>query len=64
MTGTDPATYPRVPTPFGVEDVSLEDGLDGPKGQQAGISAAMVGSKILMDGKSDDTEPTPVADKR
>jgi hypothetical protein len=65
MTGTDPTTYPRVPTPFGVEDVNLEDGLDGPRGQQAGISAAMEGLKGLVEGTGEQNagRPTSVKDK-
>jgi hypothetical protein len=63
MTGTDPSTYPRVPTPFGVEDVNLEDGLDGPTGQQAGISAAMEGLQNLVEGADAEGATKTTSDK-
>ncbi len=63
MTGTDPSTYPRVPTPFGVEDANLEDGLDGPTGQQAGISAAMEGLQNLIEGSGTNGVAAATSDK-
>ena len=33
LTGTDPSTYPKVPTPFGPQAKNIEDGLGGPDGR-------------------------------
>jgi len=33
LTDTDPANYPAVATPFGVEHTDIEDGQGGPRGE-------------------------------
>ena len=55
LTGSNPDTYPRVPTPFGPE-IGVEDGLSGPKGS-VDVAPAMEALKECLEACDSDAAP-------
>ena len=49
LTDTDPANYPAVGTPFGIEHTDLEDGQGGPRGEISSPSMETLANLLGID---------------